>query len=203
MIILKTNKIAYYYYYYLKTIYKENTMDIKINRDILLSPLSNVSGIIEKKHTLPILSNLLIEGENGIIKFIATDLEMQISLAIKTEVKERFETTISARKLFDITRSLPEGSKLDFKIEESKVLVKAAKSRFNLQTLPAKDYPVMKKNEEESTSFSISQKIFKERLKEVDFSMAQQDIRYYLNGLLFDQYPLIKNSILDTVGNWY
>ena len=161
-------------------------MDIKINRDILLSPLSNVSGIIEKKQTLPILSNLLIEGENGIIKFIATDLEMQISLAIKTEVKERFETTISARKLFDITRSLPEGSKLDFKIEESKVLVKAAKSRFNLQTLPAKDYPVMKKNEEESTSFSISQKIFKERLKEVDFSMAQQDIRYYLNGLLFE-----------------
>ena len=161
-------------------------MDIKIDRDILLSPLSNVSGIIEKKHTLPILSNLLIEGENGAIKLIATDLEMQISLAIKTDVKESFETTISARKLFDITRSLPEKSQLDFKIEESKVLVKAAKSRFNLQTLPAKDYPVMKKNEEENISFSLSQKALKERLKEVDFSMAQQDIRYYLNGLLFE-----------------
>jgi len=161
-------------------------MNIKIDREVLLKPLSNVSGIVEKRHALPILSNLLIEGENGILKFTATDLEVQISLSIKTDIKESFKTTIAARKLFDITRALPEKSTLDIKIEESKVIVKAKKSRFNLQTLQAKDYPVMVKNEGDAISFTVSQNQLKKLLKQVDFSMAQQDIRYYLNGLLFE-----------------
>ena len=111
-------------------------MNIKIDRDILLTPLSNVSGIVEKKHTLPILSHLLLEGIDGELRFTATDLEMQISLSIKTNLKENFQTTVSARKLFDITRSLPEKSQLDFQVEETKITVKSSKSRFNLQTLP-------------------------------------------------------------------
>ena len=161
-------------------------MNIKIDRDVLLKPLSNVSGIVEKRHSLPILSNLLLEGEGGVLKFTATDLEVQISLSIKTEIKEPFKTTISARKLFDITRALPEKSVLDIQIEDTKVTVKAKKSKFNLQTLPAKDYPVMVENKGEVTTFSIPQNQLKSLLKQVDFSMAQQDIRYYLNGLLFE-----------------
>ena len=171
-------------------------MNIKIDRELLINPLGNVSGIVEKRHALPILSNLLLENQQGNLKFTATDLEMQISTHIKTKLSEDFQITISARKLFDITRALPEKSNIDIQIEETKVTVKAKKSRFNLQTLPAKDYPVMKKDENEATELELSQKIFKQLLKQVDFAMAQQDIRYYLNGLLIE----IKEKNINIVG---
>ena len=171
-------------------------MNIKIDRELLLTPLGNVSGIVEKRHALPILSNLLIEGQDGNLKFTATDLEMQISTHIKTEFTSDFQTTISARKLFDITRALPEKSQIDIQIDESKVILKAKKSRFNLQTLPSKDYPVMKADEKEGTNLKLPQKDFKALLKQVDFAMAQQDIRYYLNGLLIE----IKDKNINIVG---
>jgi len=171
-------------------------MNIKIDRELLINPLGNVSGIVEKRHALPILSNLLLENQQGNLKFTATDLEMQISTHIKTKLSEDFQITISARKLFDITRALPEKSNIDIEIEETKVTVKAKKSRFNLQTLPAKDYPVMKKDENETIELKLSQKIFKQLLKQVDFAMAQQDIRYYLNGLLIE----IKEKNINIVG---
>lgn len=161
-------------------------MNIKIKRDVLLKPLSSVVGIVEKKQALPILSNLLLVGKNNQLTFTATDLEMQTTLSIETKIEDDFEITISARKLFDITRALPDGSELEFQIKDSRVNVKAGKSKFNLQTLPSKDYPLLKKNNEEVVSFELQQKNLKEVLKQVDFSMAQQDIRYYLNGLLFE-----------------
>ena len=98
-------------------------MNIKIDRELLLKPLGNVSGIVEKRHALPILSNLLLEGSQGKLKFTATDLEMQISTHIKTELPDNFQITVSAKKLFDITRALPEECKIDFQIEENKVTV--------------------------------------------------------------------------------
>jgi DNA polymerase-3 subunit beta len=171
-------------------------MNIKINREILLRPLGTVSGIVEKRHALPILSNLLLEGNQGKLTFTATDLEMQISTHIETEIADDFQITISAKKLFDITRALPDESKMDIQIEESKVLVKAKKSRFNLQTLPPKDYPVMKKEEKDTVDLKLSQKEFKTLLKQVDFAMAQQDIRYYLNGLLIE----VKDNNINIVG---
>ena len=161
-------------------------MNIKIKRDVLLKPLNSVVGIVEKKQALPILSNLLLVGKNNQLTFTATDLEMQTTLSIETKIEDDFEITISARKLFDITRALPDGSELEFQIKDSRVNVKAGKSKFNLQTLPSKDYPLLKKNNEEVVSFELQQKNLKEVLKQVDFSMAQQDIRYYLNGLLFE-----------------
>ena len=161
-------------------------MNIKIDRELLLKPLGNVSGIVEKRHALPILSNLLLESQQGKLKFTATDLEMQISTHIKTELADDFQITVSAKKLFDITRALPEDSKIDIQIQENNVTVKAKKSRFNLQTLPFQDYPVMKKDENDVTKFKVPQKDFKALLKQVDFAMAQQDIRYYLNGLLIE-----------------
>ena len=171
-------------------------MNIKIDREILLEPLGNVSGIVEKRHALPILSNLLLEGHQGKLKFTATDLEMQISTHIKTELADDFQITVSAKKLFDITRALPENSNIDIQIEENKAIVKAKKSRFNLQTLPPQDYPVMKKDENDSIELKLSQKEFKALLKQVDFAMAQQDIRYYLNGLLIE----VKDKNINIVG---
>ncbi len=171
-------------------------MQIKINRDVLLKPLIKVTGIVERRHTLPILSNLLLEAKNNNIRLTATDLEMQISLNIATELKEDLSTTISAKKILDICRSLPGDADIDLEIKDSRVIVKAGKSRFNLQTLPAVDYPVMTKEEGKVTKITISQGEFKGLLKQVEFAMAQQDIRYYLNGLLLE----VKESKLNLVG---
>ncbi|AKO65034.1 DNA polymerase III subunit beta [Methylophilales bacterium MBRSG12] len=171
-------------------------MNIRINREVLIKPLSSVVGIVEKRQALPILSNLLLVGNANKLTFTATDLEMQTSLNIDTKIETDFEITISARKLFDITRALPENTELDFQINESRVNVKAGKSKFNLQTLPSKDYPLLKKNDSESVSVKLSQNKLKGLLKQVDFAMAQQDIRYYLNGLLFE----IQGQKLNIVG---
>lgn len=161
-------------------------MNIQINREILLKPLSSVTSIVEKRHTLPILSNLLLETKANKIQLTATDLEMQISLSVETATGGEISTTISAKKLLDICRSLPDNAEINIATNESRVTLKAGKSRFNLQTLPAADYPVMSKTQGESTLVTIAQRQFKELLKQVEFAMAQQDIRYYLNGLLFE-----------------
>lgn len=171
-------------------------MNIKINRDALLKPLANVASIVERKHALPILSNILIQGKDGQVQLTATDLEMQVSLSFKADLKEEIATTISARKFFDITRSLPDDCVIDIAIKDSRVAVKANKSRFAIQTLPAKDYPVMTKASSEAVVITISQIQLKRLLKQVEFAMAQQDIRYYLNGLLFE----IDGNSLNIVG---
>ena len=161
-------------------------MQIKINRDILLKPLTSVTSIVERRHTLPILSNLLLEAKNNNIQLTATDLEMQISLNIECKFSGELSTTVSAKKLLDICRSLPDAADIDMQNNDSRMTVKAGKSRFNLQTLPAADYPVMTKVAGKGISIKISQIEFKRLLKQVEFAMAQQDIRYYLNGLLLE-----------------
>lgn len=161
-------------------------MQIKINREVLLKPLTNVTGIVERRHTLPILSNLLLEAKNNQLKLTATDLEMQISLTIQNAFSGDLSTTVSAKKLLDICRSLPESVEIDMTSKDSRILLKASKSRFNLQTLPAADYPVMTKVAGDITQIVLSQLVFKKLLKQVEFAMAQQDIRYYLNGLLLE-----------------
>lgn len=161
-------------------------MKINIQRDTLLKPLSAVNGIVERRHTLPILSNLLLEGTDNKITLTATDLEMQISMSAETEVIENFSTTVSAKKLLDICRALPEESSLKFIEQESRMQVSAGRSKFNLQTLPAADYPTMTKSATTQLSLRLPQKVFRSLLKQVEFSMAQQDIRYYLNGLLME-----------------
>ena len=171
-------------------------MQIKINREILLKPLTSVTGIVERRHTLPILSNLLLEAKNNNIQLTATDLEMQISLNIESKFAGELSTTISAKKLLDICRALPEAVDIDMTSNDSRITVKAGKSRFNLQTLPAADYPVMTKAAGESTNIQISQLVLKNLLKQVEFAMAQQDIRYYLNGLLLE----VNENKLNIVG---
>ena len=171
-------------------------MQIKINRETLLKPLTNVTGIVERRHTLPILSNLLLEAKNNNVQLTATDLEMQISLNFESKFNGELSTTISAKKLLDICRSLPEAVDIDMVSSDSRITVKAGKSRFNLQTLPAADYPVMSKVAGAGVSINISQLELKKLLKQVEFAMAQQDIRYYLNGLLLE----VNENNLNLVG---
>ena len=172
-------------------------MNIKINRETLLKPLSSVSGIVERRHTLPILSNLLLEAKSDLLVLTATDLEMQISLSINTPIGAELATTISAKKLLDICRALPDNTEINMATSDSRVAVKAGKSKFNLQTLPAVDYPVMTKAVGTNTvTITIPQNTLKGLFKQVEFAMAQQDIRYYLNGLLFE----IDGNRLNIVG---
>ncbi len=161
-------------------------MNINISRDTLLKPLAAVNGIVERRHTLPILSNLLLEGENGVVSMTATDLEMQISMTVEADVTESFSTTVSAKKLLDICRSLPESSAIKLTNQESRLQVGAGRSKFNLQTLPAADYPTMSRTSSTQLSLRMTQKNFRHLLRQVEFSMAQQDVRYYLNGLLME-----------------
>ncbi len=171
-------------------------MNIQINRETLLKPLTSVTSIVEKRHTLPILSNLLLEAKQNKIHLTATDLEMQISLSVDSATAGDFATTISAKKLLDICRSLPESSDINMATSDSRITLKAGKSRFNLQTLPAADYPVMTKTTSQATLITIGQNQLKNLLKQVEFAMALQDIRYYLNGLLLE----VNGNRLNIVG---
>jgi DNA polymerase-3 subunit beta len=127
-----------------------------------------------------------LEVKQNKIHLTATDLEMQISLTVDSATSGDFSTTLSAKKLLDICRSLPDNAEINMSTAESRITLKAAKSRFNLQTLPAADYPVMTKTQANSTLVVLAQRELKDLLKQVEFAMAQQDIRYYLNGLLFE-----------------
>jgi len=157
-----------------------------IYRNELLKPLQVVTGIVERRHTLPILSNVLLRSKDKNLELIATDLEIQIATAEKTtESLPEMEMTISARKLQDILRSLPEKSSISIESNESKAVLRAGKSRFNLQTLPVKDFPLIKQQPKGSIEkITLQQGILKNMLQQVQYAMAQQDIRYYLNGLL-------------------
>src|SRR5919108_2639627 len=157
----------------------------KAKRDELLGPLSAVSGIIERRHTLPILSNVLIERAEDALTFLATDIEIQI--AAKSGIGATAEVralTVGARKLLDILRALPDGSEVTLTQQDKRLLVRAGKSRFTLQTLAAEDFPRLAKPTGDSARFELEQKALRRLLALVQYAMAQQDIRYYLNGLL-------------------
>ena len=158
---------------------------IKAKRDELLAPLAAVSGIIERRHTLPILSNVLIDSSSEAISFLATDIEIQISARTGlTASRDARSLTVGARKLLDILRALPENAEVSLQPQDKRLLLKAGRSRFTLQTLPAEDFPKLAKAAGEATRFTLSQKALRRLLGLVQYAMAQQDIRYYLNGLL-------------------
>ena len=158
---------------------------VKAKRDELLGPLSAVSGIIERRHTLPILSNVLIECGVGALSFVATDIEIQITSHATLESSgEVRSVTVGARKLVYILRALPDSAEITLQQQDKRLLVRAGKSRFVLQTLPAEDFPRLAKPAGDVARFSLQQKDLRRLLGLVQYSMAQQDIRYYLNGLL-------------------
>jgi len=158
---------------------------IKSQRDTLLAPLQSVSGIVERRHTLPILSNVLIEKQGDKLTFLATDIEIQITTSSQISGGEGDGAiTVGARKLQEILRSLPDSTEVSLKVEDKRLQIKGGKSRFNLQTLPADDFPRMNLAEGEVRKFQITQRAFRQLLGKTQYSMAAQDVRYYLNGLL-------------------
>ncbi len=158
---------------------------IKTSRNVLLVPLQKIAGIVERRHTLPILSNVLIESRSGKASLTATDLEVQIRTEADIQIEdEAHSVTIAAKKLLDILRSLPEDAEILLDGKESRLTLKAGKSRFSLQTLPASDFPRLAESGDELTSFSLNRKTFKAQLEKVQYAMANQHIRNYLNGML-------------------
>lgn len=159
---------------------------IETDKDTLLKPLQTVTGIVERRHTLPILSNVLIERKHEKISFIATDLEIQITTSAEDAHAdgEEHSVTVAAKKLQDILRALPDKARVVLEMGENRLHAKAGKSRFNLQTLPAEDFPKFPESIESQGKITVQQKELKHILSMVQYAMAQQDIRYYLNGLL-------------------
>lgn len=159
---------------------------ITIQRDVVLLPLQAVSGVVERRHTLPILSNVLVELQDGVLALTATDLEIQVCCRTQTDLMAAREaTTVSARKFQDILRALPEGTALNLELQDKRLQLKAGKSKFALQTLPAQDFPKLAAGEGNvGKTLEVQQKSLKRLFGLVHYAMAQQDIRYYLNGLL-------------------
>ncbi|HXV09984.1 MAG TPA: DNA polymerase III subunit beta [Burkholderiales bacterium] len=159
---------------------------VQLERDALLRPLQAVTGIVEKRHTLPILSNVLLERKQGRVHMVATDLEIQVETSTEVSAPggEDVSLTVSARKLQEILRALPEGSDTTLDAQNNRLQVRAGKSRFNLQTLPSADFPVLADPGAAQGKITVPQRALRELLMLVQYSMAQQDIRYYLNGLL-------------------
>src|SRR5512137_256140 len=156
---------------------------VKASRDALLKPLQVVSGIVERRQTLPILANILVRKDGERVSFTATDLEIQIQTSADIGAgKDAAATTIAARKLVDILRALPEAD-VALSLSNKKMAIASGKSRFNLQTLAAEEFPTVAQADF-TADFTLPASTFKYLLSMVHFAMAQQDIRYYLNGML-------------------
>lgn len=160
-------------------------MKISIQREDLLKPLSQVIGAVEKRQTLPALANVLIRSEGQGLAITATDLEVELVAYIAQAAAEPGEVTIPARKLMDICKALPDGANIELVTEGDRVLVTSGKSRFNLTTLPASEFPSLEEVAS-SREFALPQGALKRLIEKTGFAMANQDVRYYLNGLMFE-----------------
>ena len=160
-------------------------MRFSLQREAFLKPLAQVVNVVERRQTLPVLANFLVQVQSGQLSLTGTDLEVEMISRSAVDDAQDGETTIPARKLFDIIRALPDGSKVTVSQTGDKVTVQAGRSRFTLATLPANDFPSV--DEVEATErIEVPEATLKELIERTSFAMAQQDVRYYLNGLLFD-----------------
>jgi len=162
-------------------------MNIIINTEEFVNHLSKVVGVVDRKQTMPILGHVLISGNSGEITITATDLEVQISSKFKANISEDFLITLPGRKLFDILRSLG-NTELELTSADDTILLKTAKSKFSLQQLPSNEFPLFDNTEGDQT-FSIKQQTLSDIFNKTQFAMAQQDVRFYLNGLLLEINP--------------
>ena len=161
-------------------------MKFSIARDALIKPLNLVAGVVERRQTLPILSNVLLALEDKTLSLTGTDLEVELIGRVELDAAGvDGEVTVPARKLVDICKSRPEGSTIEFSLEAGKATVKAGRSRFTLSTLPAADFPAVEGGAG-SVALSLDQSLVKQLIDSTAFAMAQQDVRYYLNGLFLE-----------------
>ena len=160
-------------------------MRFSLQREVLLKPLAQVVNVVERRQTLPVLANLLARVDGDLLSLTGTDLEVEMVARTRVDDAESGEITIPARKLFEIVRALPDGSKVTITQAGDKVTVSAGRSRFTLASLPANDFPAL--DEVDATErVRVGEAGLKELIERTAFAMAQQDVRYYLNGLLFD-----------------
>jgi DNA polymerase-3 subunit beta len=159
---------------------------LKTTQDKLLTALQSVAGIIERRHTVPVLANVLIHKSGDMAQLTGSDLEIQIRTAAELGGDAgEFATTVGARKLIDILRTLPADQTVSLESKDGKLVLRGGKSKFTLQTLPAQDFPLVQEAPNFGPAFQIPQKTLKRLLDQVAFAMAVHDIRYYLNGILF------------------
>ena len=159
---------------------------LKAQQDKVLAALQSVAGIVERRHTLPILANVLIRKTGSQLQLTTSDLEIQIRTNAELGGDEgNFTTTVGARKLIDILRTMPTDQTVSLESSAAKLVLKGGKSRFTLQSLPAEDFPLVQEAANFGPVFSVPQKTLKDLLNQVSFAMAVHDIRYYLNGILF------------------
>ncbi|OHC78849.1 MAG: DNA polymerase III subunit beta, partial [Rhodoferax sp. RIFCSPLOWO2_12_FULL_60_11] len=146
----------------------------------------SVAGIVERRHTLPILANVLIRKTGTSLQLTTSDLEIQIRTTAELDGDTGdFTTTVGARKLIDILRTMPADQTVSLESSAAKLILKGGKSRFTLQTMAAEDFPLVQEAASFGPVFSVPQKTLKDLLSQVSFAMAVHDIRYYLNGILF------------------
>ena len=159
---------------------------LKATQDKVLAVLQAVCGIVERRHTMPILANVLIKKTGNALQLTTSDLEIQIRTTAELggDVGD-FSTTVGARKLIDILKTMPSDQTVSLESSQSKLILKGGKSRFTLQTLAAEDFPLVQESPAFGPAFSVPQKTLKRLLGQVSFAMAIQDIRFYLNGILF------------------
>jgi DNA polymerase III subunit beta len=171
-------------------------MKFTASRDALLRPLQLVTGVVERRQTLPVLSNLLVVADGQRVSFTGTDLEVELVADVTEGVSivQSGQATIPARKLTDIWRSLPDGADVSVQIEGDRAIVRSGKSRFALATLPTTDFPRVEKAADE-TEFRLSRDQIRRLLDQTAFSMAQQDVRYFLNGMLIEATPAYIRSV--------
>jgi len=161
-------------------------MKLHISRENILSPLQIISGVVERKQTMPVLSNILLEAESDRVTLTGTNMEVELVCTLETvQVDQPGRITIPARKLSDICRSLPTDATIQLSLEGEKMHLRSGKSHFTLATLPADQFPNTEESKHE-LALSFSQKDFKQMLDATSFAMAQQDVRYYLNGMLLE-----------------
>ena len=159
---------------------------LKATQDKVLAVLQSVAGIVERRHTLPILANVLIRKSGSALQLTTSDLEIQIrtSAELAGDAGD-FATTVGARKLIDILRTMPADQTVSLESSASKLILRGGKSKFTLQTMAAEDFPLVQEAASFGPVFSVPQKTLKDLLTQVSFAMAVHDIRYYLNGILF------------------
>lgn len=163
-------------------------MKITAQRETLLKPLQIVSSVVERRQTSPILANTLINVTGKQLTLTGTDLEVEMVATAEVDSDEDGDITLPARKLMDLCRTLPEGAKIDISIEKDRAIIRSGRSRFTLTTLPAVEYPNIDPIET-PLSFRLPQIQLKHLIEQTQFAMAQQDVRYYLNGLMLEVKP--------------